>query len=29
MSRLERWIAQVIAERPDPSQQQLLYRYAV
>jgi hypothetical protein len=29
MSRLERWIAQVIAERPDPGQQQLLHRYAV
>jgi uncharacterized protein YidB (DUF937 family) len=29
MSRLERWIAWVIAERPDPSQQQLLHRYAV
>jgi hypothetical protein len=29
MSRLERWIAWVIAERPDPGQQQLLHRYAV
>ena len=29
MSRLERWIARVIAERPDPGQQQLLHRYAV
>src|SRR5487761_1738022 len=29
MSRLERWIAWVIAELPDPGQQQLLHRYAV
>jgi hypothetical protein len=29
MSRLERWIAPVIAERPGPGQQQLLHRYAV
>ena len=29
MSRLDRWIAWVIAERPDPAQQQLLHRYAV
>jgi hypothetical protein len=29
MSRLERWIAWVIAERPDPGQQQLMHRYAV
>jgi hypothetical protein len=29
MTRLERWIAQVIAERPDPGQQQLLHRYAI
>ena len=29
MSRLERWTAWVIAERPDPGQQQLLQRYAV
>jgi hypothetical protein len=29
MSRLERWIAWVIAERPDPGQQQLLHRYAI
>ena len=29
MSRLERWTAWVIAECPDPGQQQLLYRYAV
>ena len=29
MSRLERWIALVIAGRPDPGQQQLLHRYAV
>ena len=29
MSRLERWTAWVIAEYPDPGQQQVLYRYAV
>ena len=29
MSRLERWTAWVIAECPDPGQQQVLYRYAV
>jgi len=29
MSRLERWTAWVIAECPDPGQQQLLHRYAV
>jgi hypothetical protein len=29
LSRLERWIGWVIAERPDPGQQQLLHRYAV
>ena len=29
MTRLKRWIARVIAERPDPDQQQLLHRYAV
>jgi hypothetical protein len=29
LSRLERWTAWVIAERPDPGQQQLLHRYAV
>jgi hypothetical protein len=29
MSRLERWTARVIDERPDPGQQQLLHRYAV
>jgi hypothetical protein len=29
MTRLERWIAQAIASRPDPSQQQLLHRYAI
>ena len=29
MARLERWIAQVIAGRPDPGQQQLLHRYAI
>ena len=29
MSRLERWTAWVIAECPDPGQQQQLYRYAV
>jgi hypothetical protein len=29
MARLERWAAQVIAERPGPSQQQLLHRYAI
>jgi len=28
MTRLERWIAQVIAGRPDPAQRQLLHRYA-
>ena len=28
MSRLERWTAWVIAECPDPGQQQLLHRYA-
>jgi hypothetical protein len=29
LSRLERWTAQIIAERPHPDQQQLLHRYAV
>jgi hypothetical protein len=29
MTRLERWIAQAIADRPDPGQQQLLHRYAI
>ena len=29
LTRLERWIAQAIASRPDPSQQQLLHRYAI
>ena len=29
LSRLERWTARVIAERPDLGQQQLLHRYAV
>ena len=29
MTRLERWIAQAIAGRPDPGQQQLLHRYAI
>lgn len=29
MSRLDRWIAWIIAERPDPGQQQLLHRYAI
>jgi hypothetical protein len=29
MARLEQWISWAIAERPDPSQRQLLYRYAV
>jgi hypothetical protein len=29
MARLERWSAHIIAERPDPDQQQLLHRYAV
>lgn len=29
MTRLERWTARVIAERPDPGQQQLLHSYAV
>jgi uncharacterized protein YidB (DUF937 family) len=29
LSRLERWTAWIIAERPDPGQQQLLHRYAV
>jgi len=29
MSRLERWIGWVIAEQPDPGQQQLMHRYAV
>jgi len=27
--RLERWISQTVADRPDPDQQQLLHRYAV
>jgi hypothetical protein len=29
LARLERWISQVIAGRPDPGQRQLLHRYAV
>jgi hypothetical protein len=29
LTRLERWIARSIAERPDPGQQQLLHRYAI
>jgi len=29
LSRLERWISQSIAERPDPGQRQMLQRYAV
>jgi hypothetical protein len=29
LTRLERWIAQAIARRPDPGQQQLLHRYAI
>ncbi len=29
MARLETWIAQVIAGRPDPDQRQMLHRYAV
>jgi hypothetical protein len=29
MSRLDGWIGWVIAERPDPGQQQLLHRYAI
>jgi hypothetical protein len=29
LTRLERWIAQAIASRPDPSQQQQLHRYAI
>ena len=29
LTRLERWIAQAIADRPDPGQQQLLHRYAI
>ena len=29
LARLERWISQVIAGRPDPGQRQLLYRYCV
>jgi hypothetical protein len=29
MARLEHWAAAVIAERPDPGQQQLLHRYAI
>ena len=29
LARLERWICQSIAERPDPGQRQLLHRYAV
>jgi hypothetical protein len=29
LARLERWIARTLAERGDPGQRQLLYRYAV
>jgi integrase len=29
LARLERWISQAIAKRPDPDQRQLLHRYAV
>lgn len=29
LARLERWISWAIAERPDPGQRQLLYRYSV
>ncbi len=29
LARLERWISWSVAERPDPSQRQLLHRYAV